>query len=193
MQGDTYAPVSDGLDVSDQNWLRQFLGLFAWLVYWFAVSLAYLIYTGGVLRYTSFLFFVSAGLMIYAIIVKNGLFYRIGFYVYAIYALFIIIYDALTLIFLWFVASLYEKIVGAALEIPKQTIDDKDTQEGIDKAKDIVGWALFGFKILITIPFLIVIVTEIVFVCFLRTRIKYFDAYEKYRLKTQSLQPSSPI
>ena len=160
-------------------------------------ALTYVIYTGGILSYTSFLFILSAGFMVYAIIVKNGLFYRIGFYFYCFYALFIIDYDALTIIFLWFVVSLYEKIVGAALEIPKKTgKTDKDYEEAADLAENIVGWALFGFRILITIPFLIVIITEIVFVCFLRTRIKYFDAYEKYRarlLGQQSLQPSSPV
>jgi hypothetical protein len=186
-----YSPVVDGVQISDENWISQFIGIFIWFVYWLAVMISYLAYCGGFLRYSTFLFFIAAGLIVYAIIAKHTLCYRIGFYCYCAYTLIIIGYDVLTLFFLWFVVDMYEKFVGFALEIPKQAGENSSE---IDKAKDIVGWALYFFKLMITLAFAIVIITELCFLCALKGKLKFFYAYDAYRLsKLQGASPVSPV
>ena len=84
--------------------------------------------------------------------------------------------DVLIILFIWVWVGVYEDIVGAALSIPEE-------DEGTETAKKVVGWTLFGYKCLFTLPFIIFIITEICFICFLRSRIKYFDAYAQYRAR----------
>ena len=187
----TYAPVVDGVQISDENWISQFIGIFIWFVYWLAVMISYVAYCGGFLRYSTILFFISAGLIVYAIITKHTLCYKIGFYCYCGYTFIIIAYDVLTLFFLWFLVDVYEKFVGLAMEIPKQA-GGKSSE--LDTAQDIVGWALFLFRGMITLAFAIVILTELCFLCALKGKIKYFVAYDTYRLsKLQGTSPVSPV
>lgn len=175
MQGNTYT-AADVYDITDANWIRKFLGVFAWFAYWIAVNLSYIFYIGGYLSYTSILFLLGGGFICYSIIVKNGYFYRLGFYFYSIYTLIMIAGDVLIILFIWVWVGVYEDIVGAALSIPEE-------DEGTETAKKVVGWTLFGYKCLFTLPFIIFIITEICFICFLRSRIKYFDAYAQYRAR----------
>ena len=88
--------------------------------------------------------------------------------------------DVLIILFIWVWVSVYEDIVGAALSIPEK---DEENKEGIETAEKVVGWVLFGYKCLFTLPFIIFIITEICFVCFLRNRIKYFDTYAQYHAR----------
>lgn len=179
MQSNTYAAV-DVYDINDANWIRMFIGVFAWFVYWVAVNLSYVFYVGGYVGYTTILFLLAGGFIIYSIITKNGYFYRLGFYCYSIYTIIMIIGDVFIILFIWFWIDVYEAIVGAALEIPTK---NEKQDDGKEIAKDVVGWTLFGFRCLVTIPFIIIIITEICFVCYLRSRIKYFDAYAQYSMK----------
>ena len=191
MQGNEYSPVVVAVEINDSNWFRQFIGIFIWFAYWLAVTLTYIIYAGDFLRYSSPGFLIGAVLILYAIVVKNGFLYRVGFYIYLVYALIVTAYDVLIVLFIWVFLDWYEKMIGAALDIP--TEDDNDADIG--KAKEITGLALFGFRCLITFAFALAIITEIIFICILRSKIKIFDAYEKYRLNivTSNLPLASPV
>ena len=55
--------------------------------------------------------------------------------------------------------------------------------------------ALLGFKCFITFAFVLVVITELCFICLLRRKIKIFDAYEKYLLNMgkSNLPFASPV
>ena len=93
-----------------------------------------MIYVGAFLRYSSALFLIGDGLIIYAIVVKNGFLYRVGFYLYLGYALIVMAYDVLIILFILVFLDWYEKLIGVTLSIPED--EDGSTKE----AKNIVGF-----------------------------------------------------
>ena len=94
----------------------------------------------------------------------------LGFYLNLGYALIVMAYDVLIILFILVFLDWYEKLIGVTLSIPED--EDGSTKE----AKNIVGWALFGFKCFIIFAFVLVIITELCFICLLRRKIKIFDA-----------------
>ena len=67
-----------------------------------------MIYVGAFLRYSSALFLIGGGLIIDAIVVKNSFLYRVGFYLYLGYALIVMAYDVLIILFIWVFIDWYK-------------------------------------------------------------------------------------
>ena len=172
----------DGVVVNDQNWLKLFLPIIIWIIFWIVESVSYCLYFHPYYGYKSILFAVGMGFLLFGILQKNGLYYRVGFYIYLGFALISIITDIVIIIFIWFFFETIAIAVGLAT---------KGAGEQGKQAGEIVGWVLLGYQIFFSLAFVIDILCELCFLCVLKRKIPYFDAYEQY--KNQQLLASSPV
>lgn len=178
----------NGVVVNDQTWFKLFIPIIIWIIFWIAETLSFSMYGGGYFGYRSILFFIGMALLLFGIFTKNGLYYRIGFYIYLGFSIISIIMDIVLIVIIWFFFDIIFKILSISLDAGGEHNDQKDQT---DKAKEIAGWVLFGYQCFFTFGLGIGILCEICFLCVLKRRIPYFDAYEQY--KNQQLQASSPI
>lgn len=174
-------PLVNGVVVNDENWFKLFVPILVWIIFWIVETIGYTMYAGGYYGYKSILFAAGMGCLLFGIFTKNGVFYRIGFYIYLGFAIISIIMDVVFIIIIWFFFEIILKIVNISVG---------DSKEG-QQAAEIVGWALLGYQVFFSLAFVIDILCELCFLCVLKRRIPYFDAYEQY--KNQQLQASSPV
>lgn len=175
----------NGQPVNDQNWFKIFLPILIWLIFWFVELFSYTMYAGGYFGYKSILFIVGMGFLLFGIFSKNGFFYRIGFYIYSGFAAISIIMDIILIIIIWFFFEIINKIISVTLDV------GGEGSKEAEQAKNIVNWVLIGYKCFFTFFLALDILCELCFLCVLKRKIPYFDAYEIY--KNQQLQTASPV
>jgi hypothetical protein len=174
----------DGIEVNDQTWFKLMLPTFIWFVFLLAVAVMN-ITSMGYLGYATILLFCSSGFIVYSIIKKDLTTYKIGFWIYCSYTGVCIVYDALTILFIWFFFDIYLMMVGGVFKIA-EAAGAKD--DATDTAQQIVGFALFGMKCLCTLAFVISILVDLCFLCHLRGRIKIFIKYNEGKQGTTDPQ-----
>ena len=187
MNSNTEALVN-GQVVNDETWFKLFIPVFIWLVFWLIEMVSGIIYFHGYWGYPSIVFFAAIGFLLVGIFTKNGFLYRVGFYIYLVYAIAMIIFEFLLIIFIWFLTTVISEMIGYTLNEASKT--GTNTEEA-EKAGNALNWAFIGIQIFITLVLGICILIEVCFLLVLKRRIPYFTAYEQYKLR--NLQPSSPI
>ena len=179
--------------INDSNWYSHMACTFGWLAYWliFYIGASYGI--SGYYALCNLLFFASAILIIVSIIQKNAFLYKIGFFLYiGHFVVSIIIIIGILSLVLFFIDK-YVEMVGFSFSIATQASNGTNT-EGIDMANDAVKLAITIFRVIICIAFAIDIITELCFLCHLKSRMKYFEAYQgSMNQATDSLQPLQQV
>ena len=174
----------DGIEVNDQTWFKLMLPTFIWFVFLLAVAVMN-ITSMGYLAYSTILLFCSSGFIVYSIIKKDLQTYKIGLWMYCGYTAICVVYDILTLFFIWFFFDIYVMMVGGAFKIIEAAgASDQKT----DAAQKAVGFFFFGMKCLCTLAFVISILVDLFFLCHLRGRIQLFIKYNEGKRGTSNPQ-----
>jgi len=174
----------DGIEVNDQTWFKLMLPTFIWFVFLLAIAIMN-ITSMSYLGYATVLLFCSSGFIVYSIIKKDLTTYKIGFWLYCGYTGICVVYDLLTLFFIFFFFDIYLMMVGGAFKIVEVAgAGDEKT----DQAQKIAGLALFGMKCLCALAFVISILVDLCFLCYLRGRIKLFVKYNEGKQGTSNPQ-----
>jgi len=174
----------DGIEVNDQTWFKLMLSTFIWFVFMLATAIMN-ITSMGYLGYATILLFCSSGFIVYSIIKKDLQTYKIGFWMYCGYTGICIVYDLLTLFFIWFVFDVYLKMVGGIFKFV-EAVAGKDKQT--DMAQNIFNWEIFMVKCFCSLAFAISILVDLCFLCHLRGRIKLFVKYNEGNQGTSTPQ-----
>lgn len=174
--------------VNDSNWFSHMVCVFIWMAYWLIFYIGGAIGITGYYALANLLFFVSAILILLSIFMKNGVMYKVGFFIYVAHFIISILTVIGIIVLIFFFMDLYIKMIGFSFAIAGQAAG---TNEGIDLANDVVKTTLLIFKIIVCIALAIDIITEIIFLCYLRTRFAIFDAYQLYALgqSPEKIQP----
>ena len=170
----------DGIEVNDQTWFKLMLPTFIWFVFLLALAIMN-ITSMGYLGYATILLFCSSGFIVYSIIKKDLTTYKIGFWMYCGYTGICVLYDVITLLFIFLFVDAYNSMVGGFLSIA-------EPNEGTETAKNALGWAFFGWKCFIALAFVISILVDLCFLCHLRGRIKLFIKYNEGKQGTSNPQ-----
>ena len=184
--------MQSDIEINDSNFLCKMIPTLCWFIYWFIFYIGASYGISGYYALCNILFFASAILIIVSIFMRNGFLYKIGFFIYiGHFVVSIIITIGILSLVLFFIEK-YIQMVGFTFSIAGSAAGDT---EGLDLANDAVKTALLIFKVIICIAFAIEIITEICFLCHLRSRIKYFESYASFAMNKSpdTLQPLQQV
>ena len=180
-------PNTSIIAINDANWYSNMACIFVWFVYWLIIIGGNIYFLGGYIYPLSNLaFLISAILIIASIINKKYALYKIGFVFYIIHVVISILIMGGILVIIFFFYEYCEKILGITLDSTPNVNNQKQ------QAKDLFHMGVNIIKASISICFGIVLITEICFLCYLRSKFGLFKSYESYLLQ-KSQEGLSPI
>jgi hypothetical protein len=176
-------------EISEEQLNSQFNGVNKWILYWFLMHILYIICYdtfGLFLALSTVYFFICCILLTSSFKNKNYFLYKKAYVFTLIYSLTIIIYDFVIMLIIFSDQDFFRKKIAPALliDFPEHIVDD---EREIDNQLDI-NVLVLG----ITIIFIVVIITQIIFIQSLYNRIKFFELYQHYIWRISGNQQYNP-
>ena len=163
---------SNTLEINDSNWLNHMCCLLVWCFIWLIFLISSFYFTNVYIEYYSYLnilVIISVIFLTIGIITKKTILYKIGYYLYCVYAVINFIISFFIGLILLFYLDKYSDIIGL---IPN-TYTDEQQKKNMQSSLDV-------YKIIIIVALILQIIIQSCFQAYLKGKIKIFEAYELY-------------
>ena len=160
------------LEINDSNWLNHMCCLLVWCFIWLIFLISSFYFTNVYIEYYSYLnilVIISVIFLTIGIITKKTILYKIGYYLYCVYAVINFIISFFIGIILLFFLDTYSDYIGL---IPN-TYTDEQQKKNMQSSLDV-------YKIIIIVALILQIIIQSCFQAYLKGKIKIFEAYELY-------------
>ena len=160
------------LEINDSNWLNHMCCLLVWCFIWLIFLISSFYFTNvyiGYYSYLNILVIISVIFLTIGIITKKTILYKIGYYLYCVYAVINFIISFFIGIILLFFLDTYSDYIGL---IPN-TYTDEQQKKNMQSSLDV-------YKIIIIVALILQIIIQSCFQAYLKGKIKIFEAYELY-------------